>query len=141
MPDIVVTDYGSLLYLQTTSGSASSGSPIATVQKLEMPSIENPTIDARNHSTGKYPSKVTSGKINISTLYATLSMGDSYASTLRDAVVSGSALNFMIQYPTANKWYFSAIVSSFAPVAADAGSDNLSSVRVGFDPTGEMLML
>jgi hypothetical protein len=136
-----LTNYGCLLYVQSASGSSASGVSVAGMTRLEPPSVKAPTQDARNHSTGLYPNKISKGIVEIDSFNGQFSFDPDQTTQFYTSMISGSAMDLKITFPNEQSWYFSALVSEFSPQGADAQSPDLLSVRVGFDPTGTMIIV
>lgn len=135
------TNFGSLLYVQTTSGSASSGSAIAELIKLEPPKIKHPKINTTKHGTvNTTATYIYSGVIEIDDFKATLSYSGSSVDTLLTNMTSGTTGYYKIAFPNSKNWYFSALVSEFQVEGADAQSPEILQASVTFSPTGPMIV-
>lgn len=135
------SNYSSLIYRQTTSGCSTSGSAIAGLVKLEPPKISAPAIDARNHGSGIYPSKIWSGIVEIDDFSGTFSFDPTALTVLQSEMIAGTMDHFRIKFPNNQNWYFDALVSEIAPESAEATNPDLLTVKVSFTPSGSMVIV
>lgn len=135
------SDYSTLLYRQTTSGCSTSGSIVAGLVKLDPPKISAPSIDARNHGSGIYPSKIWSGIVEIDDFSGTFSFDPSALTILQTNMLAGTLDHFRIKFPNLQNWYFDALVAELAPESTEATSPDLLTVKVSFTPSGSMIIV
>jgi hypothetical protein len=142
--------YGSLLYTQSFSGSSSgsisgsattSGSVLAGMVNLTPPAIKFNTLNSRNHGSGKYPSKISAGTIDIDDFSAKFSFDPATLAVLQAAALAGTVGNYRISFPNNQNWYFGAIVSSIQPDGLDAQNPALMTESVTFSPSGAMVIV
>jgi hypothetical protein len=134
------TNYGNLLYTSTTSGSAGTFTLVAGVVKLEPGAVKVATVDARNHGSGKYPSKISGCVVEIDDFKATLSYSGSSLDSMYTDMINGTAEHFKLAFTNGKNWYFDALLSEWAAESADAQSPELLQVSISMEPTGTMII-
>lgn len=135
------SNYGTLLYQMSSSGSSGSATLLGALTKLEPPAIKAPTINTRNHGSGIYPQAIFGGVLEIDPFSATFSFDKTDMATMQANCISGSPMNLKVLFPNTQAWYFSGLISEWSPQGADSNSPELLSVKVGITPTGTMIIV
>lgn len=134
------TNYGTVLYKMSVSGSGGSATEVASVVKIDPPSLEMPMINTTNHSSGSFASQIPQGVASIDDFDVTLSYTGSTVSDLYDYISSGSLGYYQIAFRNGEKCSFDSYVTKWTPEGTDSQSPEMSMVTLTFSPTGTMIM-
>jgi hypothetical protein len=121
------TNYGTLI--------ASGSVVIGEVTNIEPPEVQNPGVEATNHSSGGWREFIPSGLKELTEFSVTVNYIVS-GSALLAKVTAGTVSSYTITFPSTAAWTFNALITGFKPEAADAKSPDVLKAVLTFRPTG-----
>jgi hypothetical protein len=139
---MAITNFG----IQLKRGNGASPevfTAVAEVISLDPPEIINEAIESTSHGTTAYRTFINSGLREVAEFTATVDYTPTDATHnattgLLYDLTSSTAHNYQIVFPNVGSttWQFSAIVTSFKPLAADAQKPETLQAEITFRPTG-----
>jgi hypothetical protein len=136
-----MSEFSSVNTVLKYSTSGSTYNTLGTLLKLEPPSLKQEAI-SYTPITGTSPvwgKKIASGVIQVNDFKATFTMDSVSTSLMSGWFMSGSAVNYEVDFPNAQKWQFPAVINNFAPVGS-SDKPELSVVEVTFGVSGSMVL-
>lgn len=115
---------------------------VGEVVSIDPPEIIAEAAEATSQSSAGWREHVPSGLKELSEFSVTINFTDTYAAAIMSDLTTPTVESYQIQFPDdgATKWAFSAIVTSFKPLSADAASPESLQAEVKFQPTGALVV-
>lgn len=131
-----VTNYGVTLEIGDGATPTEAFTSIGEIISIEAPELINEAVEATNHSSGGWKEYISGGLKEVSEFKATINYVSTDAASLIGKVEDGTKSNFKMTFPNTDVWVFSALVTTFKPLGADAQSPETLQAEVTFRPTG-----
>lgn len=118
--------------------SAAAYPAIGEVVNLDPPEFLNAAVEATNHSSGGVREFISGGLKEMSEFKATINYVSADAAVLITALTGGTKGQYQILFPNSMKMQFSALVTGFKPLTADAQNPDVLKAEVTFRPSDSL---
>ena len=129
------TNYATLLQLQDSSLVYNT---IGELVSVDPPEYTNPEIEATNHSSAGVREFISSKLMEMAPFKATFNYVSADLAPYVTKLEGGTKANYQVLFPNTQHERFSAIVTSFKPLGADAQKPDVLKAELTFRPTDSL---